>query len=139
MKKKNSLLMIFFTVSFSRFAPSRIRKGGGQNVSCDFFCDFGDGKTYHKAPPPKPSFGGLRKWDLSGLCPFPLRRMTLREQRGGGNRIISGGVQNRFWEGISWYVFPSPEFPPLCFLFFFLKVVTLGHVIWIHVDNCKTC
>ena len=52
---------------------------------------------------------------LSGLCPFPLRRMTLREQRGGGNRIISGGVQNRFWGGALWYVFPSPEFPPPLF------------------------
>ena len=34
---------------------------------------------------------------------------------GGGN--IGGGVQNRFWEGVLWYVFPSPEFsnPPLFF------------------------
>ena len=38
--------------------------------------------------------------------------MTLREQRGGGNRIISGGVQNRFGGEDLWYVFPSPEFPP---------------------------
>ena len=36
----------------------------------------------------------------------------MREQRGGGNRIISGGVQNRFWGGVLWYVFPSPEFSP---------------------------
>ena len=61
----------------------------------------------------KPIFGGLRKWDLSGLCPFPLTRMTLREQtQGGGKSYHKWGVQNRFWGGISWYVFPSPEFPP---------------------------
>ena len=37
-------------------------------------------------------------------------------KQGGGNRIISGGVQNRFWGGVLWYVFPSPEFfPPFCF------------------------
>ena len=35
---------------------------------------------------------------------------------GGGNRIVSGGVQNCFWGGALWYVFPSPEFsPPLFF------------------------
>ena len=34
--------------------------------------------------PSKASFGGLRKWDWSGLRPFPLRKMTLREQTGGG-------------------------------------------------------
>ena len=32
----------------------------------------------------------------SGLCPFPLRTMTGREQRG-GSRIMDGGVQTRFW------------------------------------------
>ena len=37
-----------------RFGNSQ--KGGGQNVSS------------------KTSFGGLRKWDSSRLCPFPLRR-----------------------------------------------------------------
>ena len=37
-------------------------------------------------------------------------------KRGGGKRIIGEGVQNRFWEGVLWYVFPSPEFStPLCF------------------------
>ena len=31
-----------------------------------------------------------------------------------GHRIIGGGVQNRFWGGVLWYVFLSPEFstPP---------------------------
>ena len=37
--------------------------------------------------------------------------------KGGGNRIISGGVQNRFWGGDLWYVFPSPEFSPPPFVF----------------------
>ena len=37
--------------------------------------------------------------------------------KGGGNRIISGGVQNRFWGGDLWYGFLSPEFsPPFVFL-----------------------
>ena len=39
-----------------------------------------------------------------------------KTNEGGGKRIIGGGVQNRFWEGVLWYVFPSPEFStPLCF------------------------
>ena len=61
-------------------------------------------------------FGGLRKWDWSGLCPFPLRRTMTGREKGRGNRIIGGGVQNRFWGGVLWYVFPSPEFStPFCF------------------------
>ena len=39
--------------------------------------------------------------------------MTGSEQR--GERIIGGGVRNRFWGGALWYVFLSPEFTPLCF------------------------
>ena len=35
--------------------------GGGQNVSCDFG---GGGKTYHKAPPPKP----VLEASESGIC-----------------------------------------------------------------------
>ena len=31
---------------------------------------------------------------------------------GGGKRIIGGGVQNRFWEGVLWSVFPPLSFPP---------------------------
>ena len=35
---------------------------------------------------------------------------------GWGERYHRWGVQNRFWEGVVWYVFPSPEFSiPLCF------------------------
>ena len=36
------------------------------------------------------------------------------DKHGGGKRIIGGGNKNRFWGGILWYVFPSPEFDPLC-------------------------
>ena len=54
------------------------------------------------------AFRGLRKLDWSGLCPFPPTKITgLGQTR--GQRI-----QNRFWGGALWYVFPSPEFstPP---------------------------
>ena len=53
------------------------QKGGGAKLIVRFW----GGETYYRAP--KTSFGGLRKWDLSGLCPFLLRRMAGREQRGG--------------------------------------------------------
>ena len=33
----------------------------------------------------------------------------------GGKRIISAGVQNRFWGGALWYVSPPLSFPSLCF------------------------
>ena len=61
----------------------------------------GGGNILQSAPS-KTNFGGLRKWDSSGLCPFPLRTMTGREQTGGGGEH----VQKRCW---------SPEFstPPL--------------------------
>ena len=51
------------------------------------------------------SFGGLRKLDSSGLCPFPGR-----EQPGGGERVIGGVVQNHFGAGGFMVCFPSPEF-----------------------------
>ena len=62
------------------------------------------GESYHRVR----SFGGLRKWDLPGGC-----RFNMAKTRGGGKRIIGGGVQNRFLEGVLWYVFPSPEFSTL--------------------------
>ena len=52
---------------------------GGQNVSCGLGVEIVQEKT---------SFGGLRKLDSSGLCPFPLRKMTGCEE--GGERIIGG-------------------------------------------------
>ena len=55
---------------------------------------FGGGETYHKVPPPEPvleaSENGIR------LGPCPIRKMTGREQRGGGKRIISGGGPKPF-------------------------------------------
>ena len=80
---------------------------GGQNVSCDFG---GGGETYYRAPPPKPLLEAS-KWDLSGMCPFPLRRMTGREQRGGEIVIIAGGPKP-FWEGFYGMFAPLLSFPP---------------------------
>ena len=83
---------------------------GGQNVLCDF--GGGGGRTIECAL--QNQFGGLRKWDWSGLCPFPLRKMTGREQMG-GNRIIGEGP-NRFWGRGFMVCSPPPEFStPLCF------------------------
>ena len=44
---------------------------GGQNISCD---SWGGGGTIGE--PSKTGLGGLRKWDWSGLCPFPSKEMT---------------------------------------------------------------
>ena len=85
--------------------------GGGKTYRAIF-----GGETYYKVPPPKPVLEASEKWDLSGLCPFPLRRMTGREQRGGGNAYHKwGGGGSKTVFGAIWYVFPSPEFSPLCF------------------------
>ena len=53
-------------------------------------CDFGEGKTYHKACSPKTveEFSESEIW--SGLCPFVPREMTGRGQTGDGE--ICGGV-----------------------------------------------
>ena len=45
---------------------------------------------YCREPPSKTTVGGPRKWDLSGLCPFPPKKMTWCEHMG-GKRIRSGG------------------------------------------------
>ena len=55
----------------------------------DDSCNLGGWKTYCSAPS-KTSFGGLRKWDSSGLCLFPSRKMIWREPRG-RKHIIGGG------------------------------------------------
>ena len=61
-----NLVVFFFLVDCNLYAEAPfclgIRKGGGggQNVSCDF----GGGKTYHKAPPPKP----VLEASESGIC-----------------------------------------------------------------------
>ena len=51
------------------------------------------------------------------FVPVSSKENNRAKTNGGGKRIIGGGgVQNRFWEGALWYVFPSPEFStPLCF------------------------
>ena len=73
---------------------------GGQNVSCDFW----GGKRTIKCPL-QTQFWRPQKVGFVWSVPVS-----------GGKRIISGGVQNRFWGGVLWYVFPSPEFStPLCF------------------------
>ena len=73
------------------------------------------GETYYKSAPSKTTFGGLRKWDLSGVFPF-LQRIWHFVNKWGGKRIIARGVQNRFGGGVLWYVLPSPEFStPPCF------------------------
>ena len=63
-----------------------LSKTGGEtaNGGAKRIVRFWGEKTYHKVSS-KASFGGLRKWDWSGLRPFPLRKMTLREQTGGEN------------------------------------------------------
>ena len=35
----------------------------------------------------------------------PTKENDIAQTKGGGNRIISGGVQNRFWGEVLWYVF----------------------------------
>ena len=49
------------------------------------------------------------------MCPFPLKKMTRHEQRGWGNRIIGGGVQNRFYGGFYGMCSPPLSFPPPLF------------------------
>ena len=100
--------LIFLSFFFNSLLLSWEFAKGGQNVSCDF-----GGENVPYSTPSKTSFGGLIKLDLSGLCRFPLRRMTLREQRGGGKSYHKwGGSKTVFGGGDLWYVFPSPEFPP---------------------------
>ena len=63
-------------------------------------------------------FGGLRKWDLSGLCPFPPKNMTWREQIGGkAYHKWGGGSKTVFGEGF-YGMFSPPQsfFPPFVFL-----------------------
>ena len=81
--------------------------GEGKTVSCDF-----EGvENVPWSAPSKNSFAGFRKWDWSGLCPFHQTKTTGH----GGETYHRWGVQDRFWGGVLWYVFPSPEFStPFC-------------------------
>ena len=57
-----------------------------------------------------------QKVGLAWSVPVSSKETTGRRQTGGGKRIIRRGSKNRFWEGVLWYVFPSPEFStPFCF------------------------
>ena len=58
--KDGNMLFEFQKKLFESAKVLGIRKGGGQNVSCDF----GGGETYHKAPPPKP----VLEASESGIC-----------------------------------------------------------------------
>ena len=49
---------------------------------------WGGGGNVLWSAPSKTNFGGLRRWDWSGLCPFPLKKITGCEQRGGGGKRI---------------------------------------------------
>ena len=57
------------------------------------------GRNALQSAPSKTAFGGLRKWDLCGQCPFRLWEMTGRRQTRGKRVIGGGGVQNVFLGG----------------------------------------
>ena len=100
---------------------------------------FGGGGNMPKRAPSKASAGGLRKWDSSGLCPFPLRkaqrfamriagRESIRRKNwemakgaanlscdlgGGGKHAEKGPLQSQCWRpqkvGFVWSVPGSPK------------------------------
>ena len=72
------------------------------------------GRTYYGARPPKPVLGGTRKWDWSGLCPFPiwknLWQCVDKWGRGGGTTYRSKPLFGEGFHGMlsfSW-VFQTP-------------------------------
>ena len=48
---------------------------------------------------------------MGGLCTFPLRRMTRREQRGGNRIIGGGGSETVFGERLYGMFSPPLSFP----------------------------
>ena len=60
---------------------------GGKTYRAIFGEENVGGENVPKSGPPKTSFGGLRKWDLPGLCRFPLKKTTGRKQTGGGGNV----------------------------------------------------
>ena len=87
---------------------------GEQNVSCDF----GGGENVPWSALSKTGFGGLRKWDLPGLCRFPLRKTPGRKTNGGGGETYHrcGGPKPFLGRGLMVCFSPPPEFStPLCF------------------------
>ena len=87
-----------------------IRKGGGKTHRAIL----GGGNAPWSAPS-KTSFGDPKRLDSSVPVSSKGNDRAWTEG-GGGTYHKGGGLQNRFWGGILWYVFPSPEFPPPCFL-----------------------
>ena len=85
---------------------------GGQNVSCDF----GGGKRTIECALQN-QFRRPKNVGFALSVPASSKENNRAKTNGGGKRIIGwGGVQNRFWEGVLWHVFPSREFStPLCF------------------------
>ena len=76
-------------------------RGGGTNV------------LYSESS--KTRLGGLRTWDCSGLCPFPLtKRLGVDKGAGGGTYHRWVGPKSFLGRGLM-YVFPPLSFPrPLC-------------------------
>ena len=66
----SSIYVQFSKTSSLKSGESSEKSSGENRVKCCHVCGC------H-------GFAGFRKWDSSGLCPFPLRKMTGREQRGG--------------------------------------------------------
>ena len=87
---------------------------GGKTYRAIFW---GGGETYHRVRLQN-QFWRPHKVTFAWSVPVSSKENNRAKTNGGGKRIIGGGggVQNRFWEGVLWYVFPSPEFStPLCF------------------------
>ena len=78
--------------------------GGG-----DVYCDFFGGAPHYRARPPKLVLEASGKWDWSGLCPFPPKKMTGRGQRGGTYCGWGGGLNTVVAEMITELIRFEPE------------------------------
>ena len=79
--------------------PKLLKNGKLLQMGGGLIVRFWGEKSLQESVSSKNSFGGVRKWDWSGLCQFFLRKMTGRGQTGGGGKAC----------------FPLPRFfhPPL--------------------------
>ena len=93
--------------SWGDFSTWEFAKGGGQNVSCDL----GWGKRTIKHPLQN-QFWRPQKVGFVWSVPVPLRRMTLRKQRGGKSYHKWGGSKTVFGEGFYGIFSPPLSFPP---------------------------
>ena len=82
------------------------RQMGRQNVSCDCIWGGGGRRAHSPKRTLEASASGL-VWSVPASS-----KENDRASRNGREGEVSqvGGVQNRFWTGVLWYVFPSPEF-----------------------------